>query len=406
MRTEGGRELTADLATVAVSAPELQALDPRPAGGAGELIAVCMATYNPDPGLLRDQIASLRGQSDERWVCVISDDCSDPDAFEQIAATVAGDGRFAVSRSPKRLGFYRNFERALRLAPPGAELVALCDQDDRWHPDKLATLRAGLGGAGLVYSDQRLVTPEGEVLGDTLWRGRANNHTNLASMLVANSVTGAASLFRREIAELMLPFPDTPGLQFHDHWLGLVALAAGEVGYVDRPLYDYVQHEGAVFSEVSLGDGGSARGQGGRPWRAMLERWRVAYFYGYLAARCRPRFCWRAARATLTRASASARALHRGGPLARWPWRLWRCAPSAGSPAATRPSAASASWRPGRSGGGSPRRARAGRRQPGSRPVHASFPPVGPEAFEQTRLRRWRGGRVRGDRPGRALIRD
>ena len=25
-----------------------------------------------------------------------------------------------------------------------AELIALCDQDDRWHPDKLATLRAAL----------------------------------------------------------------------------------------------------------------------------------------------------------------------------------------------------------------------------------------------------------------------
>ena len=84
-----------------------------------------------------------------------------------------------------------------------------------------------------------------------MWEGRRNNHTDLASLLVANTVTGAATLFRREIADLALPFPETSGLQFHDHWLGCVALAAGDVAYVDGPLYDYVQHGGAVFGDVT-----------------------------------------------------------------------------------------------------------------------------------------------------------
>ena len=89
--------------------------------------------------------------------------------------------------------------------------VALCDQDDRWHPEKLAVLREAIGGAGLVYSDQRLVDADGRVLRDTLWHGRRNNHTDLTSMLVANTITGAAMMLRREVAELALPFPDTPG---------------------------------------------------------------------------------------------------------------------------------------------------------------------------------------------------
>ena len=54
------------------------------------------------------------------------------------------------------------------MVPADAALVALCDQDDRWYPDKLATLRAELGGAKLIYSDQRLVDTEGEVLAETL----------------------------------------------------------------------------------------------------------------------------------------------------------------------------------------------------------------------------------------------
>jgi glycosyltransferase involved in cell wall biosynthesis len=272
------RLASGDEEVIALGAIPIVEHEPVPALGrlTGEdLIAVCMATYEPDLELFVAQVQSLRAQTDRQWLCVVSDDCSSPERFAELQAVIAGDERFVVSRSARRLGFYRNFERALRMAPAEARLIALCDQDDRWHREKLATLREALGAAQLVYSDQRLVDAHGRVLRDTLWRGRRNNHTDLASLLVANSITGAASLFRREVAQLALPFPDTPGLQFHDHWLGLVALAAGEIAYVDRPLYDYVQHRGAVFGEVT---GGARR----RRTRGLLRGGRGAYFLGYL----------------------------------------------------------------------------------------------------------------------------
>jgi len=285
VRLASGRELVASLGRIDVvarePAPRYESLAGRPTAG---LIAICMATYEPDLPLFETQVESLRGQSHLQWICLLSDDCSSGSRFADIQRIVAGDERFVVSRSPTRLGFYRNFERALRMVPAEAELVALCDQDDFWHPDKLEVLRKALGSAQLVYSDQRLVDADGRVLSDTLWRGRRNNHTSLASMLVANTVTGAASLFRREVAELTLPFPDTPGLQFHDHWLGAVALAAGDVAYVDRPLYDYVQHPGAVFGKVGTKpSSGAPRRRMGPPWRGTFNRWRSAYFLGYLA---------------------------------------------------------------------------------------------------------------------------
>lgn len=264
---------------------EIPIVEPAPAPtydgfGGRDTIAVCMATFNPDPALFRVQVDSLRAQTDERWFCLISDDGSDAEQFEQLTEIVGEDPRFAISRADTRQGFYRNFERALELLPADAQLVALCDQDDHWHPDKLASLRAALGSAQLVYSDQRLTDADGRVLRDTMWKGRSNNHTDLASMLVANTITGAATLFRREVADLMLPFPEPPGLQFHDHWLALVALSTGEVNYVGRPLYDYVQHSGAVFGDVTRPGGGGGR----RPkLRDTLARWRAAYFHGYLA---------------------------------------------------------------------------------------------------------------------------
>ena len=48
------------------------------------------------------------------------------------------------------------------MAPAEADFVTLCDQDDRWHPDKLERLLGGIGGAQLVYSDARIVSPDGE----------------------------------------------------------------------------------------------------------------------------------------------------------------------------------------------------------------------------------------------------
>ena len=53
----------------------------------------------------------------------------------------------------------------------------------------------GCGGAQLVYSDARVVSPDGELIHGSYWSERRNNYKNFGSLLLANSVTGAASLF-------------------------------------------------------------------------------------------------------------------------------------------------------------------------------------------------------------------
>lgn len=205
-------------------------------------VAICMATYNPPAELLRRQLESIRDQTHSNWVCVISDDASRSDSFTAMEELVAGDPRFVISRSPRRLGFYANFERALALAPRDCDYLALADQDDAWYPEKLATLVDAIGEAQLVYSDMRIIGRGGEEIAASYWERRRNNHTDLTSLLVANAVTGAASLFRRELLDYALPFPPDQFAHYHDHWLALTALVTGGIEYVNRPLYDYVQH--------------------------------------------------------------------------------------------------------------------------------------------------------------------
>ena len=184
---------------------------PAAAPGPGELVAICMATHEPPPALLRAQIDSIRSQTHRDWVCVISDDASSDAARAEIERAIAGDARFSVEHHEERVGFYRNFERALRAVPPEASYVALCDQDDRWHPDKLAALLAALGPDDvLAHSDARVVDPEGRVIAETFWPRGAPRDDRLSDLLFANAVSGAAALFRRDALRFVLPLPGWP----------------------------------------------------------------------------------------------------------------------------------------------------------------------------------------------------
>jgi hypothetical protein len=185
----------------------------------GATVAVCLATHRPDPELLRRQLASLDAQTYRDLVLVREDD-------------TAGAGA------------YRAFERCLARVPAEARHVALCDQDDVWHPDKVAALVDALErtGALLAYSDLRIVRPDGAVVSATYWTDRDNGWEDLGDLLATNVVTGAASVLRREVLDVALPFPREVDGSYHDHWLALCALALGDLAYVDRPLVDYVQH--------------------------------------------------------------------------------------------------------------------------------------------------------------------
>jgi hypothetical protein len=175
---------------------------------------------------------------------------------------LAGDRRFSLTTHPERVGFYRNFERALRLVPHGAGLVALADQDDRWYPDKLARLAAELERADttMACSDARIVDRAGTELSPSFYAHRANTAGDPASLFLVNSVIGASMMFRADLLPAILELPARHLQAFHDHWIARVTVAAGRASYVDEPLYEYVQHQSNVLGY------GAARSR----WRGEL----------------------------------------------------------------------------------------------------------------------------------------
>lgn len=219
--------------------------------GDDPLIVICMASYQPDPVRLARQVESILCQSYRNWMLIISDDASDSTRFETLKAIANLDSRrIRLIRNTDRAGYYGNFERALLRVPVSASMVALTDQDDEWYPEKLQRLASRLNAddaPALVYSDMRIVDESGALLANSFWGTRKNEYRDFDSLLLNNTVTGAATLFKRELLETLLPFPQNVGEMFHDHWLACVARSVGELAYINDPLYDYYQYQDSVI---------------------------------------------------------------------------------------------------------------------------------------------------------------
>ena len=101
------------------------------------------------------------------------------------------------------------------MVPAEAALVALCDQDDRWHPDKLAVLRGARLRPARLFRPAPGRRPRAGAA-ETLWQGRRNNSEDLASMLSptpspgrrrSSAASSLDSFFRSPTARLPVPRP-------------------------------------------------------------------------------------------------------------------------------------------------------------------------------------------------------
>jgi glycosyltransferase involved in cell wall biosynthesis len=219
------------------------------------LVSICMATYKPEIKAFKRQFDSIRAQSYTNWICIISDDCSDKKTAAAIQEVISDDPRFYFFQNHRNMGYYHNFERALRYIPSESHLIAFSDQDDVWYPDKLYRLTKKINNSTeclLVYSDMNIVDEDGKLISGTYWDSRTNYYKDLGMVLVANTITGAASLFKKKVWEKALPLPQFIEGAYHDHVIGCAAIASGKVDFIDKQLYEYVQHSQNVIGHIGL----------------------------------------------------------------------------------------------------------------------------------------------------------
>lgn len=215
------------------------------------LISVAMSVYN-GARYLSEQLDSVLAQRGVALEVIAVDDGSTDDSVAVLRDYARRDARVQVHLNPSNLGPTRSFERAMALGR--GELIAPCDQDDRWHPDKLASLLGALGKTDLAYCNSRYIDAQGVANG----RCVADDLVMMAgqrplSFVLVNSVSGHAALLRRSLFDSARPLP--PEL-YYDWTLALFAAARHGIVYVDRPLVEFRRHPQA-FS--SLGHRGGGR---------------------------------------------------------------------------------------------------------------------------------------------------
>ena len=219
-------------------------------------ILVLLPVYNGEK-YLQEQINSILSQSHPDLLLVCRDDGSTDAslALLQDSASRFPDRVQLLQDGKGNLGASGSFSELMQwaLANYGDQpdtFVALADQDDTWHLDKLecclqALLLAEADAASLpvlVHSDLRVVTADGEEISPSLmhFQGLDPSHTNFPAQLISNTVTGCTSLMNMALLKKALPVPDEAVM--HDWWLSLVASAFGRLVFVPRPLVEYRQH--------------------------------------------------------------------------------------------------------------------------------------------------------------------
>lgn len=227
-----------------------------PTAAATPSVSVALCTHN-GAAYVGEQVRSILAQRPAPLELVVGDDASTDDTVAVIERTVA-EARAAdpalrtelrMVRRDTPLGVVRNFEAT--IAECRGDLVALSDQDDVWHPDKLARLVPRFAADPdllLVHTDARLVDGAGAPLGLDLLtalevtageRAGLESGDAFAVLLRRNLVTGATVVLRRRLLDAAAPFPSG---WVHDEWLAVLAAALGTLRLEPAPLIDYRQH--------------------------------------------------------------------------------------------------------------------------------------------------------------------
>ena len=212
-----------------------------------EKISIAMCTYNGER-FLADQLASIAQQRrlpDELVVCDDQSTDRTVPILREFAASAPYPVRLVVNQ--RNLGYTANFAQAIRLCD--SELIALSDQDDIWHPDRLERSVREFSNpeTALIFSDADLIDARNRPLRGTLWRrlgflGHRQQDLLRGRFVVLAKhrfVTGATVMFRAALRERFLPIPAG---WVHDEWIVLVVAAFAELHPIQQPLIRYRVH--------------------------------------------------------------------------------------------------------------------------------------------------------------------
>jgi glycosyltransferase involved in cell wall biosynthesis len=212
-------------------------------------VSVAMCTYD-GARYLQEQLDSLASQTHLPFELIVCDDRS-TDKTMEIVSRFSETAPFPVHLTQNRenLGSTQNFSRAIISC--SGDLIALCDQDDVWNPEKIKkqvqVFEQDLTVGG-VFCDGELIDSDSRPLNESLWdsvtfsssmRKQVRAGNAVSAMLRQSFVTGATLMFKSGLRPSFLPIP---GDWVHDAWIAWMIALHSKLYLLSDRLINYRIH--------------------------------------------------------------------------------------------------------------------------------------------------------------------
>ncbi|MGI6754436.1 MAG: glycosyltransferase family 2 protein [Atopobiaceae bacterium] len=208
-------------------------------------VAVVMSTYN-GAAYLAEQIESILSQEGVDVSLFVRDDGS-TDETRSILDAYAQEGKLTVSDGPN-LGPTKSFLLLIAQVADHFPFVALADQDDVWHTNKLARALSFLApetpASAQLQPQQRPAAYCAEyIYCDKNLHPQGRSHLNkrgvdFDAMLYENVTSGNTMVLNQALAQKIAQ-AGMERVYTHDWWISLVATALGTLYFDDFPCLEY-----------------------------------------------------------------------------------------------------------------------------------------------------------------------
>ena len=210
-------------------------------------VSIVMCTFNGSL-YLEGQLNSILAQTYPIAELLIFDDASTDGTLDIINRFSQKHSFIRVHVNPLNIGFTRNFEQALRAAT--SPLIAIADQDDVWLPGKLERMiEAWEDDSPLIYCGSVLFKTQMPKNSKPNPLFRPFTGTDPRKIFLRNTVSGHATLIRKELLGVALPFHENI---MYDWWLAVVAACNGGVQHYPEVLVMQRQHEHNITANISI----------------------------------------------------------------------------------------------------------------------------------------------------------
>ena len=224
------------------------------------LISIVLTAYNGEK-YIAEQIDSIINQTYDNWELIICDDKSKDNTLKIANTYAKKDKRIKIITNEINLGVSKNFETGLKQCK--GDFIMVGNVDDYWLTTKIFEETEYLykhPDIDLVYHDAIIVNSDLKIIKDSFRKKLKGNFLTIRKinikddslnvLLKENHITGPTIMFSKKLVPYLLPMPSET---LEDIWIVLVSAANFKIGYIDKTLIKYRQHQSNLVGSKTKG---------------------------------------------------------------------------------------------------------------------------------------------------------